>query len=136
HGVTAWTAEPQGRAVGDRVVCALQLLDDREREHGTEVPALTQDEAGPGDPMLREQRGEREQDEVRRQERREADDRGDRTRREGDKDRGENGEAREDEDAARDERSPVREGESFLHGPRTRLTSDKGNAHPRRRLAR
>src|SRR6266705_2522174 len=86
--------------------------------------------------MLREQRGEGEQDEVRRQERREAEDGGYRTGREGDQDGGQDREAREDEDAARDERSPVRERESFLHGPRTRLTSDKGNAHPRRCIAR
>src|SRR5439155_12750022 len=122
-------ADPQGRAERDCVVRGLKLLDDREREHGAEVPALTQDEAGPGDPVLREQRGKREQDEVRRQERREAEDGGDRTRREGDQEGGQDREAREDEDAARDEGPPVRERESFLHGPRTRLTSDKGNAH-------
>src|SRR5437870_12463999 len=80
--------------------------------------------------MFREQRGKREQDEVRRQERREAEDGGDRTRREGDQDGGQDRDAREDEDAARDEGPPVRERASFLHGLRTRFTSHKGNAPP------
>src|SRR3989441_3937570 len=64
HGLTERTADPQRSSEGARVIRGLQGLDPGEGEHGTEVPALTQDDAGPGDPMLREQRGEREQDEV------------------------------------------------------------------------
>src|SRR2546428_9440263 len=67
HGLAERPTYSQRRTEGARVVRGPQALDPGERERSTEGPALAQDDARPSDPMLREQPGERDQDEVSRQ---------------------------------------------------------------------
>ena len=62
--LTDRTVNPEGDLPAGRLVRRGYGLDVGQEDHGAEVPTLSQDETGPGEPMLREERRKDEQDSV------------------------------------------------------------------------